>query len=203
MIVRSNIRGPLTLAAIILAFFFGRACHQCPPCPGSEVIITGKSDSTVHVSVEKDSTVGTIKPKSTKHGVKLVKMGSDSLCHVPEVHDMVADSGYYPCPVDTNEYEQVYCDSDVTVFSTTAGELVKQKVELRRKTIEIHRIDTLVRAPKWDVAVGAIMIGNQMSSGAAGVLLISHKKDRYFGGYDPIRKMGVIGAGISLWHSKK
>ena len=203
MIARSNVRGPLTLAAIILAFFLGKACHTCDPCPGSGVVIPGNNDTTTTITTEKDSTTGPLKPKSTKHGVKLVKKGGDSLCHVPETYDPVADSGYYPCPIDTNEYEQSYCDSDVTVFSTTAGELIKQKVEFRRKTIEIHRTDTIIRPSKWDVAIGGAVIGNQMSSGAAGVLIVSHKNNRYFSGYDPIRKEGLLGVGISLWHSKK
>ena len=199
MIARTDIRGPLTIAAVILAFFLGKSCHQCPPCPGTETVITGKPDSTVTIEPKKDSTVSKPKPTYTHKGVKLVPAAIDS----PHMYDPVADSGYYPCPSDTNVYDQTYCDGAVKVHTVAEGEVLSQSVEFEQKTVEIHRTDTLIRPPKWDISLGGAVIGNHYSSGAGLMLLLSNKNNRYMAGYDPIRKEGLIGAAVSLWKSKK
>ena len=185
----------LSLICIVLAFFAGRSCHKCSPCPD---IIPGKPDTTVSVSVKTDSTA--IKPvpvHSSHHNIhpigviSMVDTGKTDSC------------SYYQCLLDTNDYEQYFCDSAVMVKSTTSGELLKQSVEFKQKTITINRVDTLIRPPLWSIMLGGMVLGSSSSAGAGPMVIVSYKNTTFSGGYDAIRKGGMLGAAVPLLRSKK
>lgn len=180
----NRIQWLLEVALLLIAGWIGYMLHepQCPECPefkpGKDSIIYRDTSLEHH---------GTTRP----HHVQ----------PAPHVVDLVADSGYYPCPTDSI---RVYLDTlfggHMFVRDSVLGERLGMTAKFTALP-EIHTVDTLLirEQIKKQFFVGLQIYGNQLQQGAMfNATYVNGIRSASFG-YDPINRSFMIGAGVRLY----